>query len=109
MKKLLLISLLSMLVSGCGPHSASLVGNGVALVGTNDISRLALSKSTDILIKQKTGKTTFDHLVSNNNFENSLRACEIHNSSELNEIFFETLDEIDCINKTTHFEQFEPS
>ena len=109
MKTILFISLLSMLLSGCGPHSASLVGNGVALVGTNDISRLALSKSTDILIKQKTGKTTFDHLVSNNNFENSLRACEIHNSSELNEIFFETLDEIDCINKTTHIEQFEPS
>ena len=109
MNKFLLISLLFLILNGCGPHSASLVGNGVALVGANDLSRLALSKSTDILIKQKTGKTTFDHLVSNNNFENSLRACEIHNSSELNEIFFETLDEIDCINKTTHFEQFEPS
>ena len=109
MKKILFISLLSMLLSGCGPHSASLVGNGVALVGTNDISRLALSKSTDILIKQKTGKTTFDHLVSNNNFENNLRTCEIHNSSELNKIFFETLDQIDCVSEITHFEQFEPS
>ena len=109
MNKFLLISLIFLILNGCGPHSSSIVGNGVALVGANDLSRLALSKSTDIIIKQKTGKTTFDHLVSNNNFENSLRACEIHNSSELNEIFFETLYEIDCINKTTHFEQFEPS
>ena len=109
MKKIFFIILIYLFVNGCGPHSASLVGNGVALVGTNDISRLALSKSTDILIKQRTGKTTFDHIVSNNNFENKLRDCEIHNSSELNEIFFKTLDEIDCSNEITHFEQFEPS
>ena len=109
MNKCLLISLIFLILNGCGPHSASLVGNGVALVGANDLSRLALSKSTDILIKQKTGKTTFDHLVSNNNFENNLRTCEMHNSSELNKIFFETLDEIDCVSEITHFEQFEPS
>tara|TARA_B100000242_G_C42942588_1_gene437087 strand:- start:517 stop:846 length:330 start_codon:yes stop_codon:yes gene_type:complete len=108
MKKVILTSIACLFLSGCGPQSAALVGNGVALVGANDLPRLALSKSTDALIKQKTGKTTFDHIVSNNRFENKIRACEIYNSNELNKIFFETLDEIDCSNEITHFEQLKP-
>ena len=56
MNKFLLISLIFLILNGCGPHSASLVGNGVALVGANDLSRLALSKSTDIIINRNEKK-----------------------------------------------------
>ena len=109
MKKIFTFLFTLLFLNACGTHSASILGNGVALLTANDIPRLAVSKGTDVLIKKKTGKTAFDHLVSNNTFDNNFRSCEIHNSTELNEIFFETLDEIDCVNEITHFEQFEPS
>ena len=108
MKKVFLFIFLGIITSGCYQSSLTMMGPAAG-ASQGRMLQSSLTSAANYAIKQKTGKTTFDHLVSNNNFENSLRACEIHNSSELNEIFFETLDEIDCINKTTHFEQFEPS
>ncbi len=96
MKRISFIFAILILLQSCGPHSASILSSGVALVSSNNVPRLVLSKSTDTLIKYKTGKSTIDHLVANSTYETELRDCEIYNSAELNEIFFETLDEIDC-------------
>ena len=66
MKKIFTFLFTLLFLNACGTHSASILGNGVALLTANDIPRLAVSKGTNVLIKQKTGKTAFDHLVSNN-------------------------------------------
>ena len=97
--KFYLIILFSIFLQGCLPHSASVIGSSIALVTTNNAPRVLLSKGTDALIKQKTGKNTLDHIVSSTYFEEDLRDCEKYNSTELNKIFFDTLDQIDCKSK----------
>ena len=67
------------------------------------ISMLAgASAATSYGIKKTTGYTPGEHinsLVKNNSSlkeEESYKECQTIHSSSLNEIFFETLDEIDC-------------
>ena len=50
---------------------------------------------TNLYIENKTGKNTFQH-VSDKTLDHKIRECEINHSAEINKIFFETLDEIDC-------------
>ena len=45
-------------------------------------------------IKKKTGKSISEHAHSSLNEE--VKNCETIHSAALNQIFFETLDEIDC-------------
>ena len=60
------------------------------------------SALTSYGIKKKTGYTPGEHinsLVKNNsslNEEEKYKECQTIHTSSLNEIFFETLDEIDC-------------
>ena len=100
MRSLFIIFCTVLMLQSCGPHSASVIGSGIGLATTNNVPRILLTNSTDALIKKKTGKTTLDHLVSGSYLKEEIRDCEVYNSSKLNEIFFETLDELHC--KTNH-------
>ncbi len=50
---------------------------------------------TNLYIENKTGKNTFQH-VRDNTLDVEIRKCQITHSAEVNKIFFETLDQINC-------------
>ena len=94
MYKLFFVLLTLIFLQGCG-QTASLLGTGVSIASGGNSAKTLLSTSTNLYIEKKTGKNTFQH-VSENTIEVELRECEVNHSAEINEIFFKTLDQIDC-------------
>tara|TARA_Y100001970_G_scaffold1703_1_gene2032 strand:- start:552 stop:836 length:285 start_codon:yes stop_codon:yes gene_type:complete len=86
MKRIFLIITSIFLLSGCAQYS-SLVGPGITIATTGNITKASAS-----LAASNTLKTS--ELVSENA---KVRECRTIHTAELNEIFFRTLDEFDCI------------
>ena len=104
MKKIFfLISMLTIL-NGCA-QSTSLVGPTYTIAKSGSIIQAGNSFAVSYGIKQLTGTTPGEYAMSlvNNDKDDSLlmtekeRECQTFHSSSLTEIFFETLDGIDCI------------
>ena len=88
MKKALLIILLVPFLSNCSQYSA-MVGPTITLAETGSILQATGSYSSSLAMNNvKQG------LVDEINAEN---ICPTVHTSELNEIFFETLEHMDCI------------
>ena len=88
MKKILLIFLLIPLLNNCTQYTA-MVGPSLTLVETGSILQATGSYSSSLAMNNvKQG------LVDEINVEN---ICPTVHTSELNEIFFETLEHMDCI------------
>ncbi len=58
----------------------------------------SLPTGTNLYIENSTGKSTLQH-VADNTIDAELRNCEIDHSAEINQIFFVTLDQFDCVLK----------
>ncbi len=87
MKKIILIFLLIPLLNNCGPYSAA-VGPSLTMLNSGSILQASASYAGSSVMK-KFQKNYINEL-------NVEKICPTVHSSELNEIFFETLDEIDC-------------
>jgi len=87
MKKILLIFLLLPLLNNCAQHTAML-GPVINLAYTGSITQASTSL-TSSLVMNKLKHDYKDEL-------NSVKYCPTIHSAELNQIFFETLDSIDC-------------
>ena len=87
MKKILLTILLLPFLSNCTQYSA-MVGPTLTLAETGSFIQATTSLSTSIGIKNVRQSLT-DEIRSEN-------ICPTFHSSELSEIFFETLDQTDC-------------
>lgn|GEM_PF-2489243 len=85
---------------GCGGQYAatSILGSGASIVAGGSTAKTLLATGTSLYIEQSTGKTTFQH-VADNTIDAELRECQIDHSAEINKIFFETLDQFDCVLK----------
>ena len=97
MYKLFFVLLTLIFLQGCG-QTASLLSTGAVIASGGSSTKSLLSTSTNLYIEKTTGKNTFQH-VSESTVEFELRECEVNHSAEINEIFFKTLDEIDCVLK----------
>jgi len=103
MKKIfLLISTLAIL-NGCA-QSTSFVGPTYTMAKSGSILQAGNSFATSYGIKTLTGQNPGEYALSfakGNKFEILLtekdRECQTFHSSALSEIFFETLDGIDCL------------
>ena len=87
MKKLLLTLMLLPILSNCTQYS-SLVGPSYTLAETGSILQSTTSLSSSLVINNV-----------KKNFINELRSeniCETVHTSELNKIFFETVEQMDC-------------
>ena len=87
MKKLLLTLMLLPILSNCTQYS-SLVGPSYTFLETGNILQSTTSSSSSL---------TMNNLKKN--FINELRSeniCQTVHTSELNEIFFETVEQMDC-------------
>ncbi len=87
MKKIILIILLLPILNNCGQYSA-MVGPSITLAQTGSIAQATTSLSSSLAINKV--KNDYIH---NLNAEN---ICPTHHSSELNQIFFETIEHMDC-------------
>ena len=106
MKKSILSIVLVFLLTGCMESAAMLSGPTLALVNTTNKVQSGFALGASYGVKKVTGKTFGEHTLAfarkNEKIDNyfkkneKIRECEIVHSSILSEIFFETLDEIDC-------------
>ena len=105
MRKNIFFIVIFIVLNGCAQYS-SIVGPAYTMAKTGSPmlagASAGASAATSYGIKKTTGYTPGEHinsLVKNNSSlkeEESYKECQTIHSSSLNEIFFETLDEIDC-------------
>ena len=105
MKKSIFFVGIFIILSGCSQYS-SLVGPSYTLAKSGSILQTSTAYATSYGVKKTTGQSLGEHvnsLVRKNykinsfmNQKENIRECQTLHTSTLNEIFFETLDEIDC-------------
>ena len=89
MKKILLMLLLIPMLNNCSQYSA-MIGPSYTLVETGNVLQATTSLSNSLVMNNmKQG------LIDEVKREN---ICQTIHTSELNEIFFETLEHMDCVN-----------
>ena len=95
MKKYLLIVCFILLNSFA--QNSALLGPSYTLASSGSVFEAGASLSASYGFKKATGSSSSQIL---NSFEtladNDIRECRTEHSSELNQIFFQTLDEFDC-------------
>tara|TARA_B100000073_G_scaffold299559_1_gene265535 strand:- start:228 stop:530 length:303 start_codon:yes stop_codon:yes gene_type:complete len=94
-KNYFLIFLLTF-IYGCSDHASTILGAGITIASGGSISRTTLTTGASFFIKEKTGKNTLEH-AANAKSVIETRRCKVEHSAEINEIFFNSLDQIDCI------------
>ena len=87
MKKIILIILLLPILNNCTQYSA-MVGPSLTFAHSGSVLQATSSLSSSLAIN----KVKNDYI---NNL-NAVNICPTHHSTELNQIFFETLEQIDC-------------
>ena len=93
MIRVLLILFSFIFLTGC-IQSAAMLGPVISVATTGGIQKAVISQGVNHGIKRSSGKSIGEHAYSSLNKD--IRNCETMHSASLNEIFFETLDEIDC-------------
>ena len=86
-KKIILIILLLPILSNCTQYSA-MVGPSVTFAQSGSVLQATSSLTSSLAINK-----------AKNNYINNLNAvniCPTHHSTELNQIFFETIEQMDC-------------
>ena len=91
MKKIILLIFTAVLLNGCAEYS-SFIGPSITVVKTGNVARAGSTLAATYGIEHGTGLSA--RALVNDSTE--VRECLIVHSSELNKIFFSTLDEIDC-------------
>ena len=87
MKKIILIILLLPILNNCTQYSA-MVGPSLTFAHSGSVLQATSSLSSSLAIN----KVKNDYI---NNL-NAVNICPTHHSSELNQIFFETIEHMDC-------------
>tara|TARA_B100000886_G_scaffold97635_1_gene64771 strand:+ start:15 stop:302 length:288 start_codon:yes stop_codon:yes gene_type:complete len=88
MKKILLLILMIPVLSNCGQYSA-MIGPSYTLVESGSILQASSSLSSSLAMSN--AKQSIIDDINND-------TCPVTHSSELSEIFFETLEHMDCFN-----------
>ena len=86
-KKIILIILLLPILSNCTQYSA-MVGPSITFAQSGSVLQATSSLSSSLAIN----KVKNDYI---NNL-NAVNICPTHHSTELNQIFFETIEQMDC-------------
>ena len=114
MKKSIILIITLTLLNACAEYSA-LVGPSFTMAKSGSVLQSGTSLATSYGIKKAIGQSPGEYVLSlakknhkldtrlneNNNIilaqNDNIRECETIHSSPLTEIFFDTLDEIDCL------------
>ena len=114
MKKSIILIITLAFLNACAEYTA-LVGPSVTMAKSGSVLQSGTSLATSYGIKKAIGQSPSEYVLSlakknhkldtrlneNNNIilaqNDNIRECETIHSSPLTEIFFDTLDEIDCL------------
>ena len=96
MKKLFVITFAVLFLNVCA-QTTSMMGPTYTMAKTGSFVQAGSSVASSYGIKQALGQSPTEYITSLTNKENKVRECRTFHSSSLSEIFFETLDEIDCL------------
>jgi len=106
MKKSILLIITLVFLNACAEYTA-LVGPSLTMAKSGSVVQTGTAYATSYGIKKATGQSPGEYiqtLVKKNYKINSfldqkenVRECQTIHTSSLNEIFFDTLDEIDCL------------
>jgi len=100
MRKSVLLIIALAFLSACAEYSA-LIGPSYKMAKTGSVLQAGTSYTASYGIKKITGDTPIKSFVNSftkvANNEQLMRECLTTHSSSLTEIFFDTLDEIDCL------------
>ena len=95
MKKTLLISASFIFLTGC-VQSVAVLGPTYSIVKTGGIQHALAGKTIDHGIKNQTGKDVSTHITDTFEGETKIQECKINHSNNLDKVFFNSLQEIDC-------------
>jgi uncharacterized lipoprotein YajG len=95
MQKLFFLLLTLIFLQGCSGQTTTYLSSGLSIASGGKLAENILAVGSSLYIEKKTGKNTLQY-VADKTVDSEIRKCEITHSAEINEIFFETLDEIDC-------------
>ena len=95
MHRIFFVLLTLIFLQGCASQTSSYLSSGITLASGGSTAKNIFATGTNLYIENKTGKNTFQH-VRDNTLDVEIRKCQITHSAEINKIFFETLDEINC-------------
>ena len=93
-KKIITYIAVGIILSGCA-QSTAMLAPAISLASSGNVSQASLTYFTNKAVEKETGMNTLQY-VADKTIDPKIRECEIVHSAEINQIFFETLDEIDC-------------
>ena len=91
MKKIILLIFIATIFNGCAEYS-SFLGPTITVAKTGNVTRAGSALAASYGVEYGTGISAKTIV----NESSELRECQTIHSAELNKIFFETLDELDC-------------
>ncbi len=92
MKKIILFIFVAVLLNGCAEYT-SFLGPSITVAKTGNVTRAGSTLAASYGLEHGTGVSA-KSLVEESA---EVRECKIVHSAEINKIFFQTLDEIDCV------------
>ena len=95
MKKNIFFVTIFIILNGCAQYS-SIIGPTYTMAKSGSFLNTGAYMATSYGFKKKTGQSPGEYVNSFINQKENIRECQTLHTSTLNEIFFETLDEIDC-------------
>ena len=95
MKKSIFFVVIFLILNGCAEYSA-LLGPSYTMVKTGSVVHAGNSAAATYGFKRVIGESPGDFVNSFFSRDEEIRECQTLHSSNLNKIFFTTLDEIDC-------------
>ena len=95
MKKIYFILICFIFLTGCAQNLA-LLGPAFTVVKTGSIQQVFVGESINQGIKKETGKNVSEHIVQFMDKNIKDQECKNTNGEKLFEIFFNSLDDIDC-------------
>ena len=99
MKKFIFFIFACVFLNSCAEYT-TLVGPSYTMANTGSVIKAGSSFAAGYTFRKVTDDSYGDAFAN----KSPTRTCEIKHSSDLNKIFFETLDEIDCVrNHSFHF------
>ena len=92
--KIFIYLVTGIILSGCA-QSTAMLAPAISLASSGNVSQASLTYFTNKAVEKETGMNTLQY-VTDKTIDTEIRECETIHSAEINQIFFETLDVIDC-------------
>ena len=92
MKKSILLIITLVFLNACAEYTA-LVGPSITMAKSGSVVQTGTTFATSYGIKKTLGQSPINSFFARTE---NVRECQTIHTSSLNEIFFDTLDEIDC-------------